>query len=75
MACVVAASDDARPDPAVLLDWCAARMPRYAVPRYVDFVAELEKTPTGKLRKQGLRDAGVTPSTWDREDVGYVVAR
>lgn len=58
-----------------LLDWCVERMPRYAVPRYVEFVSELDKTPTGKLRKQDLRDAGVTEATWDRESVGYIVPR
>ena len=45
------------------------------MPRFVEFVAALEKTPTGKLRKPELRTAGVTPSTWDRESVGYVVPR
>jgi carnitine-CoA ligase len=68
-ACVVA------PDPLELLDWCARRMPRYAVPRFIEFVAALEKTPTGKLRKPELRAAGVTASTWDRESVGYVLPR
>ena len=51
------------------------RMPRYAVPRYIEYVGELDKTPTGKLRKQDLRDAGITQDTWDRESIGYVVPR
>jgi crotonobetaine/carnitine-CoA ligase len=72
-ACVVPAGPAL--DPLELLDWCTKRMPRYAVPRFVEFVAALEKTPTGKLRKPELRAAGVTPSTWDRESVGYVVPR
>ncbi len=72
-ACVV--THGARPDPAAILDWCAERMPRFAVPRYIEFVAELEKTETGKLRKQALRDDGVTDATWDRESVGYEVPR
>ncbi len=63
------------PDPAAILDWCAERMPRFAVPRYIEFVTELEKTETGKLRKQALRDDGVTAATWDRESVGYEVIR
>ena len=41
----------------------------------LEFKEELDKTPTGKLRKQDLRDAGVTNLTWDRESVGYVVPR
>jgi crotonobetaine/carnitine-CoA ligase len=38
-------------------------------------VAELPKTPTGKIQKQELRAAGVTDQTWDRESVGYTIAR
>ena len=72
-ACVVAAG--AAPDPVALLDWCAERMPRHAVPRFVEFVPAVEKTATGKLRKPELRQAGVTPSTWDRQSAGYVLPR
>ena len=58
-------------DPVALLDYCVERMPRYAVPRFVEVVADLDKTPSGKVRKQGLRDTGITATTWDRETVGY----
>jgi hypothetical protein len=36
---------------------------------------ELAKTPTGRLRKTALREAGITVTTWDRESVGYVARR
>ena len=72
-ACIVPSGD--APDPVSILDWCVERMPRYAVPRYIEFVDELDKTPTGKLRKQDLRDAGITNTTWDREAFGYEVRR
>jgi crotonobetaine/carnitine-CoA ligase len=72
-ACVVFVGKDL--EPASILDWCVERMPRFAVPRYIEYVAALDKTPTGKLQKQGLRDAGITSDTWDRENVGYVVPR
>ena len=62
-------------DPVELLDWCRPRMPRYAVPRFVEVVAELDKTASGKVRKQALRDAGLTPATWDREAAGYRLGR
>jgi crotonobetaine/carnitine-CoA ligase len=63
-------------DPVALLDWCTPRMPHFAVPRFVEVVAgELAKTPTGKVQKTPLREAGVTAATWDRESVGYVVRR
>ena len=63
-------------DPVALLDWCAPRMPHFAVPRFVEVVTgELAKTPTGKLQKAPLREAGITTATWDRESIGYVVRR
>ncbi|MCY4564359.1 MAG: AMP-binding protein, partial [Gammaproteobacteria bacterium] len=61
--------------PGELLDYCQERMPYFAVPRYVEFVSDMPKTPTEKLRKHILREAGVTSATWDREAAGYVVRR
>jgi crotonobetaine/carnitine-CoA ligase len=73
-ACIVVQEGEV-PDPELILDWCVERMPRFAVPRFIEFVTELDKTPTGKLRKQALRDAGVTDPTWDRESIGYAIRR
>jgi crotonobetaine/carnitine-CoA ligase len=50
-----------------LAEYLAARMPRFMVPRYIEFTEELVKTPTQKVRKDGLRRAGVTDRTWDGE--------
>jgi crotonobetaine/carnitine-CoA ligase len=61
--------------PEALLDFCQERMPRFAVPRFVEFVDVLPKTATGKLQKENLRRAGRTSTAWDREAVGYVVRR
>jgi crotonobetaine/carnitine-CoA ligase len=58
-----------------LMDWCVPRMPRYAVPRFIEFVPEIERTASGKIRKQALRDIGPSPQTWDRHRAGYVVPR
>ncbi len=33
-----------------LPDDCQERMPYFAVPRYIEFVSELPKTPTGKVQ-------------------------
>jgi carnitine-CoA ligase len=74
-AVIVTAEGQPRVDYMALLDYCADRMPRFAVPRFVEFIGELDKTASGKLRKGDLRDAGVTAETWDRESVGYQVAR
>lgn len=46
---------------------CATRLARFMVPRYIRFVAELPKTPTDKVEKFRLQQAGVTPDAWDRE--------
>lgn len=67
------------PDPVEFLDWCVERMPRYTVPRYLQFVDELDKTASGKIRKQALRDEGIGDqagvNVWDRESIGYIVKR
>ena len=72
-ACIVATGN--APEYTSILDYCVERMPRYAVPRYIEYVHTLDKTPTGKLQKQNLRDAGITDNTWDRHSIGYVVPR
>jgi crotonobetaine/carnitine-CoA ligase len=45
---------------------CDARLPRFAVPRYLDVRDELPRTENGKVQKFKLRERGVTPATWDR---------
>jgi len=62
-------------DNVALLDYCAENIPRFAVPRFVEAVEEVPKTATGKIQKEPLRQAGVTNRTWDRESVGYKIAR
>jgi crotonobetaine/carnitine-CoA ligase len=73
LACIVPSSNTL--DATTILDWCVARMPRFALPRYIRFMDDIERTASGKIRKQALRDAGVTPTTWDREAAGYMVPR
>ncbi|MFT3797481.1 AMP-binding protein [Microbacterium sp.] len=43
----------------------AELLPRFAVPRYVEFLDELPMTPTGKVEKHKLRARGVTDATSD----------
>ncbi|EME18545.1 long-chain-fatty-acid--CoA ligase [Rhodococcus triatomae BKS 15-14] len=38
-----------------LIDYLSGRLARYKVPRHIDFVSELPRTPTGKLVKRLLR--------------------
>jgi crotonobetaine/carnitine-CoA ligase len=55
-------------DPAALVAFCAERAARHMLPRYVDVVADLPRTPTEKIRKELLRARGVTAATWVRPD-------
>tara|TARA_Y100001934_G_C12317789_1_gene758449 strand:+ start:328 stop:1179 length:852 start_codon:yes stop_codon:yes gene_type:complete len=72
---VIVTADGNPIDNVALLDYCAERIPRFAVPRFVEAVAEIPKSATGKMQKEPLRKAGVTEHTWDREAVGYKIAR
>jgi carnitine-CoA ligase len=62
-------------DCAELLDFCAARMPYFCVPRFVEPVNELPKNVIGRIRKDLLRTRGLTAGAWDREKHGYIVHR
>jgi crotonobetaine/carnitine-CoA ligase len=58
-----------------LIRFCEKRMPYFHVPRYVEIMHALPKTDTGKIRKAVLRDQGLTPDTWDREEAGIKISR
>ena len=62
----VVARADAMPTMDVLIQHAEKRLPKFAVPRYVEFVAALPKTETNKVRKNVLRENPFTPATWDR---------
>ena len=74
LACLVL-KPGAHPKPEEILDFCTPRMPHFAVPRYIEYLSELPKTPSMKVQKAKLRDRGLTPQTWDREVAGYKVRR
>jgi carnitine-CoA ligase len=61
--------------PEELIRYANDRMPYFAVPRYVEFMESLPKTPTERVQKYLLKQAGVTPDTWDREKAGVQVHR
>lgn len=54
--------------PAELVEFCLERLPKFMVPRYVEFLDALPRTPTDKVAKYKLRERGITEETWDRED-------
>jgi crotonobetaine/carnitine-CoA ligase len=51
--------------PAEIAAYCATRLQKFAVPRYIDIVAELPRTENGKLQKYLLRERGVPAGCWD----------
>jgi crotonobetaine/carnitine-CoA ligase len=63
-------------DPAELTRFLIERMPRFMVPRYLEFVAALPRTEsTLKVQKGVLREQGINEMTWDREAAGIKVPR
>jgi crotonobetaine/carnitine-CoA ligase len=58
-----------------LIRYCNDRMPYFAVPRFVEFMDSLPKTPTERVEKYKLKQAGITANTWDREKAGVEVKR
>lgn len=57
-------------DAADLARHCEARLPYFAVPRYIDIVDELPRTENGKVQKFRLRKRGITATTWERPEAG-----
>jgi crotonobetaine/carnitine-CoA ligase len=62
-------------DPRTLTEHLIPRMPHYMVPRYIRIVDALPRTPTNKVRKIAIRQAGVTDDTWDREAANLQLRR
>jgi crotonobetaine/carnitine-CoA ligase len=63
---VVLCKPDATVTAAELWRFCEGKIPAFAVPRFLRFVDALPKTPSEKVRKAALREAGITPETHDR---------
>lgn len=72
---IVVVASDADLTHKELMDHCVAKLPYFALPRYIEFVAQLPRNATGRVQKFLLRQQGITPATWDREAAGYVIQR
>ena len=48
-----------------LVEFVAADLPRFAVPRYVEVVESLPKTPSERIEKAKVRERGITDAAWD----------
>ncbi len=62
-------------DPVELIKFLIPRMPYFMVPRFVEVVPGLPRTPSMRVKKYELRGLGNTATTWDREAAGIVVGR
>jgi crotonobetaine/carnitine-CoA ligase len=51
-------------DPAELIAFLQPRMAHFMVPRYLRILDDLPKTPTRKVEKYLIRQAGIAPDTW-----------
>lgn len=53
--------------PETLYRHCRQNAARFMVPRYIEFVDALPKTPTQKVEKFRLKQLGITARTWDSD--------
>jgi crotonobetaine/carnitine-CoA ligase len=67
--------DGAALTPEDLLMHCAAVMPYFMIPRWLDVVDDFPRTPTAKVEKYKLRADGPGATSWDREAHGWRVTR
>jgi carnitine-CoA ligase len=51
-----------------LVAHCTRRLPEFMVPRYVEILAALPRTPTGRIQKYELRSSPLGPDCYDRGD-------
>lgn len=56
-------------EPRVLIERCQEKLPRFMIPRYLEFVSRLPKTPSEKVQKVTLKSWGIG-SAWDRLTAG-----
>jgi len=55
---------------AEFIRYCEGRLSYFAIPRFIDFVADLPRTESGKVQKFKLREQGRSAQTWDPEAAG-----
>ena len=70
---VLSAKPNQTVNPIKLIEFLRPRMAHFMIPRYIRIMDELPKTPTAKLQKNPLREAGITDDTWDREVAGIKI--
>ena len=56
--------------PEEIVEWCAARLARYKIPRYIEYRdREFSRTPSMRVKKEDLKaeKANLAADSWDRE--------
>jgi crotonobetaine/carnitine-CoA ligase len=64
---VAVLKDGAALAPAELFDWLRERLPKFMLPRYIEFVDTLPRTGTNKVEKVRLVQQGLGAATWDAQ--------
>lgn len=57
-------------NPLELLKYLARTLPHFMVPRYIEIISALPRTPTNKVKKKELAQRGIQTNTWDRKTAG-----
>ena len=50
-----------------IVSWCESRLPKFLIPRYIEFMEKLPKSASEKVQKGVLKERGLTPATWDSQ--------
>jgi crotonobetaine/carnitine-CoA ligase len=50
-----------------IIAWCEQRLPKFMLPRYIEFMENLPKSASEKVQKVALKGRGLTSNTWDRQ--------
>ena len=58
-----------------LIRWMIPRVPRFMIPRFVEFMDELPRTPNLKIQKAVLRKSPMRKDVWDRDAAGIELPR
>jgi crotonobetaine/carnitine-CoA ligase len=53
--------------PEEIIARCESSLPKFMVPRYIEFMERLPKSASEKVQKVALKEQGLTPETWDRQ--------
>jgi crotonobetaine/carnitine-CoA ligase len=56
-------------DPLALIHWCERHLAHFQIPRYIQFVESLPKTPSERIKKDALSRS--VADSWDLEASGY----